>query len=74
MAGGAAIEIFTSLPTDSLYAEWPESGMQFQRVKVGFQSKTDFRYAAKAAGHGAMLPSVSSGLEVPPAATLSTWV
>ena len=30
--------------------------------------------AAQAAGHRAMLPSVSSGLEVPPAATLSTWV
>ena len=30
--------------------------------------------AAQAAGHEAMLPSVSSGLAVPPAAILSTWV
>jgi hypothetical protein len=34
MAGAAANEVVTSLPTDSLHAEWLELGMQFQRVKV----------------------------------------
>jgi hypothetical protein len=36
----------TSLPTNSLHAEWLESGMQLKRVKVASGSETDFQYAA----------------------------
>ena len=34
MAGATALEMVTSLPTDSLHAEWLELGMQFKKVKV----------------------------------------
>lgn len=42
MAGVVSIEIFTSLPTYSFKTKRPESGMQFQRVKVAFQSVADW--------------------------------
>jgi len=41
MVGAAAIELVSSLPTDSLHAEWLVSGIQFQRVKVACQSVLD---------------------------------
>ena len=39
----------------------------------GFNRSVNGSSATQAAGHRAMLPSVSSGLEVQPAATMSTW-
>lgn len=47
MAGAAAIEMVTSLPTDSLNAEWLESGMQFQRVKAACQSETAIQQSVR---------------------------
>lgn len=49
-------------------------GADGQAVWPSMDATLGFGFAAQAAGHGVMLPSVSSGLDVPPAATLSTWV